>query len=170
MGRGSRRRAAFMPLQRGALGASANALRCADGAAAGTPRASAPRRAADVLAPATSPGGETLELAPGAAQFLATLISTRLHRLCENTPGRRTLIGATELRQTVAHGVSRGLPGGRRRAAERRQKREQTAGQTGVSAAPPGLTRLCALAPRLTPWATLCRCSAAWLRRLTKTS
>ena len=169
--RASRRWLGVPALAGGAWGApalgkgSARGIRClgrlkaglrTSGSAAASPRVAGDvRRLGLAVAPAHRArlGISPLSLAPGFTDCVKTA-----------APWRRSA-GATELRQTVAHGVSRGLHGRARRAAERRQNRTQIGGQTGLSAAPPGLGRLCALDPRLTPWATLCRCSAAWLPR-----
>ena len=82
------------------------------------------------ILPAPMPGAVPVSLASGFTACVRT------------TAARRTPVGATELRQKVAHGVSRGSSGGAKRAAERRQKRTQSGGQTGFSAAPPGLAVL----------------------------
>lgn len=68
---------------------------------------------------------------------------------------------ATELRQTVAHGVSRGSVSGDARAAEQRQNRSWVVASQAASAAPLGLAPCPPFDPRLTPWATGFRCSAA---------
>ena len=74
---------------------------------------------------------------------------------------RRRFSAATELRQTVAHGVSRGWVGHDARAAEQRQNRPVGDCRVGQSAAPLGLAPVLPSPPRLTPWATFSRCSAA---------
>ena len=75
-------------------------------------------------------------------------------------PARRTgEVSATELRQKVAHGVSRGKTA--RRISPGRGGRflpSQLSPLRGLHENPTD--------PRLTPWATICRCSAAKAERV----
>ena len=78
------------------------------------------------------------------------------------TPDRVADFGeATELRQRVAHGVSRGFRGRRGRAAERRQNVRAFVAAQSAFCRPSGARTGPPLNPRLTPWATLWRNSVA---------